>query len=490
MGGEVFHFAFRAPAKTLIVPVRHARAQSPMDFVLFPDKNITKAQPVEMEEPVVVPVQQCDVAVIGAGPVGCTTALAFAQQGARVLLLDAHPHAAHRLAGEWLHPPGVAVLRQLGIWPLAAAEQHTGRGFIVFPEDGSEPITLHYPDDCQALTCDHFLLVSALRETAAFHPLITYLPRTRATHITGQRLHYVAEGQATASRTFERIVGADGRGSLARRALGLADARVTMSSMAGVLLEDADMPGEGFGHVILGGPGPILAYRIGPRQVRVILDVPLGNGEVKKQAPALAAAYAPVLPAELRPAFERALRERPIAWAVNQWRSRVHYGREGLALVGDAVGHFHPLTAVGMTLGFLDAACLARSDSCAAYRRQRAARSGVAELLALGLYRVFTRQDDGTVALRQAVYRMWRQSPAECRRTMRLLSGDDTDARHFNQAFLKALTLAGRQLLRDTVLLRGWRRTARTLCGFGEWLYWLSEGNTAARARDLVAVGR
>ena len=32
-----------------------------------------------------------DVVVIGAGPVGCVTALAFGRNGARVLLLEANP---------------------------------------------------------------------------------------------------------------------------------------------------------------------------------------------------------------------------------------------------------------------------------------------------------------------------------------------------------------------------------------------------------------
>ena len=32
-----------------------------------------------------------DVAVIGGGPVGCVTALAFARKGARVLLLEGNP---------------------------------------------------------------------------------------------------------------------------------------------------------------------------------------------------------------------------------------------------------------------------------------------------------------------------------------------------------------------------------------------------------------
>jgi len=59
-----------------------------------------------------------DVAVIGGGPVGCVTALAFARKGAKVLLLEGNPRSAHRLAGECLHPPGVGVLEKLGLHDL------------------------------------------------------------------------------------------------------------------------------------------------------------------------------------------------------------------------------------------------------------------------------------------------------------------------------------------------------------------------------------
>jgi len=41
-----------------------------------------------------------DVAVVGAGPAGCVTALAFAQQGARVVLIECQAAGARKLAGE------------------------------------------------------------------------------------------------------------------------------------------------------------------------------------------------------------------------------------------------------------------------------------------------------------------------------------------------------------------------------------------------------
>ncbi|MCY3954397.1 MAG: FAD-dependent oxidoreductase, partial [Nitrospira sp.] len=84
-------------------------------------------------------VRRYDVAIVGAGPVGSLCALAHAQKGARVALLEANPNASKRMAGEWLHPPAVQMLREVGIRLDTQPRSTTGKGFVVFPEDGSEP---------------------------------------------------------------------------------------------------------------------------------------------------------------------------------------------------------------------------------------------------------------------------------------------------------------------------------------------------------------
>ncbi|MBC7174406.1 MAG: NAD(P)/FAD-dependent oxidoreductase, partial [Polyangiaceae bacterium] len=43
-----------------------------------------------------------DVVIAGAGPAGIAAAASLAERGAEVLLLEAEPGAARRLAGEWL----------------------------------------------------------------------------------------------------------------------------------------------------------------------------------------------------------------------------------------------------------------------------------------------------------------------------------------------------------------------------------------------------
>jgi hypothetical protein len=94
----------------------------------------------------------------------------------------------------------------------------------------------------------------------------------------------------------------------------------------------------------------------------------------------------------------------------------------------------------------------------------------------MGLYQMFTRDDAGTVAMRSAVYQMWHQA-AECRRTMRLLAGEETDLMQFNRAFLKVMTLAVWQILRNRVHCCRPLETGLALRSFGEWLSWFVAGN-------------
>ena len=137
---------------------------------------------------------QYDVAVVGAGPVGCVTALSFARRGARVLLLEANPAASRRLAGEWIHPPAVEILDALGIDARPATPFNGGRGFVVFPEDGSRPIVLPYPAGRFGLTFEHAAFVATLRAHCEGNALVDYLPWARVTGLA-PRYRRIAGGR-------------------------------------------------------------------------------------------------------------------------------------------------------------------------------------------------------------------------------------------------------------------------------------------------------
>lgn len=419
-----------------------------------------------------------DAAVIGAGPSGCATALALARQGKEVVLLDAQAQGK-RLAGEWLHPPALNVLRELQVDLLESSDGFAvGRGFVVIPEDGTAPIILSYPNGAVGVSCEHQALVTTLRQATVREPRIRQIFGARVTQVGGGKLTFSLEG-AAAPQVVQTplIVGADGRSSMVRRSLGLSEARRLLSFMAGVTLEDVELPFEGYGHLYLGGPGPIFIVRIGPRHLRAFCDVPVAMARPLRDPQELLRHYAPILPAEFQPALVRAIAAQPVVWVANHWRPRLDFGRPDIMLVGDAVGYFHPLTAVGMTMGIMDGYELAQSSSLPDYRRVRRSASMVPEFLCAGLYEVFTGKEEGTIAMRQAVYDLWRKSPYEARRTMRLLSGEETNFFSFNTTIARVIGRAVRRLVRDAAFSGQWQEAGRALLDIGGWIAWLACGN-------------
>ena len=141
-----------------------------------------------------------------------------------------------------------------------------------------------------------------------------------------------------------------------------------------------------------------------------------------------------------------------------------------------------------MTLGFLDAVALSRAPSFAAYQRERDRGGRVAEVLAIALYDIFSGSSDETVAMRKAVYRLWRENPAECDRTMRLLCGDETNLLTFGAPFLKVLAQAGVGLVRSGVAASDARTGAAAAARLGRPARdWLASGALHVREAEVAS---
>ncbi len=429
-----------------------------------------------------------DAAIIGGGPIGCVTAIAYARRGARVLMLEANPRSCTRFAGEWIHPPGVDALDRLRAGRLEPAETCSAYGFVVFPDDGSAAIPLPYADGAVAITCDHEAMVTALREKAASVG-VEYLPDTRVTSIEGNRLRATPRsGGAEFEVTAGRIVGAEGRSSLTRRHLGLPENSTLLSSMASIELIDTELPFEGFGHVLLGGPGPVLMYRIATNRIRVCLDVPVSFAGARRDARFLWDAFGPLFPEALRPAFRTALEERKVAWAATRFRPRSTYGKDNVALVGDAVGHFHPMTAAGLTMGFLDAEALAANKKVSKYESTREKQSYVPELLANVLYHVLRRDDENAARVRSSVYDVWRESSSVRETTMRFLTGDEAGTASFGSTFSRIALHAAHSTVADSLSQGHWGRLAQDLASYGQWVRWPAATIVPGRLRRRYRV--
>jgi squalene monooxygenase len=428
-----------------------------------------------------------DVAVIGAGPIGCAAAIAFAQRGASVLLLEANPRAAGRFAGELIHPSGVRLLEKLGLGNLGTfAECDPPHGFVVHPDDASGRIVLQYPDGMTGITIEHSKLVHVLRRKATTMPEIDYVAPARLAKLTPVPAYMDVESGAEIRIDAKQIVAADGRRSGTRRMLGLPDGSVGISFMGGIVLNDVALTLEGYGHVVEGGPGPIMLYRIGANKVRMCIDVPASAASLRRNTSELYDAVAPVLPAEIAKALAAALETKKPVWIETRFQSRTEYGRGNVALVGDAAGCTHPLTAIGISLGLMDVAALVDSEDVAAYASRQRAVTRVPEMLSNALYQVFSDNRFDVRAIRSSMHDVWRGNATECRRTMGMLAGTDVRGKSFATSFFRiGFKAAGRTV---TSQFRGghWRDVPDTLAKFAAWSAWPIAG-LLPRARKIPA---
>ncbi|MDH3727148.1 MAG: FAD-dependent monooxygenase, partial [Myxococcales bacterium] len=299
-----------------------------------------------------------DAVVIGAGPAGCVAAACFAERGASVLLVESNPKAARRFAGEWIHPEGVRILNDCGL--LEGLQQgFRGKGFVVFPNDGLGPIRLDYPAGASGLACEHETFVAHLRRRVAESSRVDYIEGLRARPVDSEVVKLVVRGEEAKRVQAGRVVIASGRSY--RRADAAQRARaehVSISLMAGLVITNSELPIDGYGHVIAGGPGPVLAYRIAKDRIRLCLDVPNASRPAGNAREWIWKSFAEVLPASLRAGVRDGLSRASLSWAANGFRPRSYQTDSGVALVGDAAGVSHPLTAVGITMSLLDAEAL------------------------------------------------------------------------------------------------------------------------------------
>lgn len=403
------------------------------------------------------PTAAVDVAVVGGGPVGSLCALAHSREGKRVALLEGNLKASTRLAGEWLHPPALRILQDFGIALESSPLSSPGKGFVVFPDDGSESVLLPYQTGTIGIACDHATLVAKLHNAVENESNIEFLHNARVRSVDDGCLTYAIAGEVQQLYTHQ-IVGADGRSSVVRRSLGLLQQRTSCSRMIGLVAEGVELPHEGYGHVVLGGPGPIMMFNLGERRVRIIADVPLDHWATQDRVEMLTQSYARLIPEPVQTAFVEALRAGDFQAANNELRARVTYGTSSRVLIGDAAGHYHPLTAVGLTLGFGDAVALAETADFDEFALKRKKAVRAPEMLALGLYEVFADQRAEITALRNVTYRHWRSNASFRERTMALLACEVTSVPRLAFAFFGLAWRAVGKSIPGNFDGRAWRR--------------------------------
>ncbi len=378
-----------------------------------------------------------DVVIAGGGMAGAAVAAAVNGLGLRTLVVEPGLDGTKRLAGELIHPPGASDLAELGL--LGALERAGGtavHGFAVFADAHWHLLpyarTVDGPRDT-GIALEHAAIVEALRDAVARLSHVRVWWGARVVALDSGAADHV--GVTIAARGLEHRVaarlvgGADGAASTIRKLTGITARRRRISSMLGYVLPGGRLPHPGFGTVFLGGPAPALAYQISTDSVRVMFDLP-GDADTALAA-ARHRAYLAALPQPLRDDLRAAMAEQRglLSTSLSVVPTAVTRGR--VALVGDAAGCCHPLTATGLSVCTRDAirlrdALAARPDDVpAALRRYAARRAGPQRTrvaLAEALYAIFVARTLETRVLRTALLRYWRRSARGRAASMALLS--------------------------------------------------------------------
>ena len=392
-----------------------------------------------------------DIAIVGGGFTGAFAAAALADGCRRIVVLDAAATPRAPFGGELIHAAGVDMLASLRLWPiLANARGLRIDGFCVQAGADDTPVLLPYADVPAGrpggLAMDHQEIVARARAHLARCPGVEVR--------TGQRVIGVLRqnGRVTGVRTAggediraRLTLVADGRHSRLRQAIGM-DVRQRVVSLSAILFAPkASLPSPRHAHICLGAPGPILAYSMHDGGVRFCVDVPVGAAPRREHlAQLLRSQYAPVLPESIRGALFAALDAAPPVLCGNHAVYTDTCTVPGAALLGDAAGCSHPLTASGMTNSLNDIRILSEEMSTGdaieavlmryELRRYRFVR--IREILADELYDAFRAGGAGAHAIRTGIFRYWRTSARGRAATVALLSGDDARLSTFVTEFV------------------------------------------------------
>ncbi|KAJ9612539.1 Squalene epoxidase [Cladophialophora chaetospira] len=324
-----------------------------------------------------------DVVIVGAGVIGSAMAVALADQGRSVILLEKSLKEPDRIVGELLQPGGVQALERLGL-------RHTLDDIDAIPVTGytviyhAEQVSIPYPASrleglpqnpekstdikrAEGRSFHHGRFVSRLRAAAMSHPNITVFETEATVPITSTATTEVLGVEAVTRKTEKDFffgsltIACDGYASKFRKGFIQHTPRVK-SKFWGLELIDCPLPTQKHGTVVLGYNAPVLLYQIGTHETRALVDVPEGltststaNGGIKGH---LKDVVLPSLPPKVQPSFCAALEKGNLRSMPNSFLPPTTNSVPGFAILGDAMNMRHPLTGGGMTVALTDVVLL------------------------------------------------------------------------------------------------------------------------------------
>ena len=344
-----------------------------------------------------------DIVIAGGGLNGPALALALADAGLKVAVVDARPADAR--AGEAFDGRAYALalasqrlLAALGLWRDLAPNAQEIRKVAASqgtPGEGPGPFGLHF-DGAEIeegrlgyMLEDRFLYRALL---AAMAGRVTHLSGVSVTDQQVEGMGIRASLSDGRSFSAQLLVGADGRQSGVARRAGIRRSGRDYGQIALVAAVDHDLPHKGTAHQFFMPGGPL-----------AILPLPGNRSSIVWSEPEASARAIMALPdaeflAVLRPRFGEFLGEIRLAgprfsYPLNLTLAR-RYVAPRVALVGDAAHGVHPVAGQGLNLGLRDVAALAEVLVTARRRGE-----DIGTELVLARYQDWRRPDATTLAL-------------------------------------------------------------------------------------------
>ena len=332
-----------------------------------------------------------DVVVVGGGIAGASLSRALALAGLGVTVLEATEQFPDRVRGESMQAWGVREARELGVEDvLVEAGAHIAPTWRQYFPNGDEPrdipmnlmvpgiggsLNLRHPDACQSL------LDAAI---AAGVTVVRGVADVRVSAGSSPAVQYAVDGTESELRP-SLVVGADGRRSVTRRALGITLERQPETSyIAGLLLDG--LVGVPDDHDVLIGEGDrwFLLFHQGGGRARAYICTGL-SGQHRFAGSDGAARFLEACTLSSYPWSEQVVAATPAGPCAtyagdDTWCAEPY--TDAAVLIGDAAGHNDPIIGQGLSIALRDARTVrdlvldgARTaDAFAAYGAERLAR--------------------------------------------------------------------------------------------------------------------
>ncbi|MBT4830197.1 MAG: UbiH/UbiF/VisC/COQ6 family ubiquinone biosynthesis hydroxylase [Marinovum sp.] len=311
----------------------------------------------------------CDIAIVGGGFNGPALALAAAQVGLRVIVLDATSHKPRKNAkfdgrAYALALASKRLMAAVGVWENVAqdaepmlnirvSDGHAGVGaspfFMDFDHAELEEGPMGYMVEDRHL---RYALQAAMQTS----PLIEY---RLATRVTGQSTGPEGVTLSLANNqkiTTRLLVGADGRQSGTAARAGITYTGWQYSQTALVCAVEHDRPHGGVAHQFFMPAGPMAVLPLSARRSTVVWSEKTDSAAVIKTLDD--AAFLDVL----RPRFgdflgDIALTGGRFSYPLGMMIAK-NYIAPNVALIGDAAHGVHPIAGQGLNAGLRDVAAL------------------------------------------------------------------------------------------------------------------------------------